>query len=92
MRVKKKAAQTKSGQASASDILKKTIMGQSEERMCKQTENPEPKKFELKGWDIQEENKFCHKWTGGIPRIGHASHSSKHIMHFFHSSHKKRTE
>ena len=39
-------------------------MGQNEKRMCEQSENPESKKFELRGWDIQKENKFCHKWGG----------------------------
>ena len=49
MRVKKGAAQTKSGQAPTSDILKRMSMGQKKERMCEQIKNPEPKKFELRG-------------------------------------------
>ena len=36
-------------------------MGQSEEKMCEQTEDPEPKKCELRDWDFQKENKFYHK-------------------------------
>ena len=58
----------KSGQASASNILKRTSMGQNEERMCEQSKNLEPKKFELKGWDFQEEKQFCHKWTRAFLR------------------------
>ena len=69
----------KSGQVSASDILKRMNMGQNEEKMCEQSENPKPKKFELRGWDFKKKNKFCRKWTGGIPRIGHASHASINI-------------
>ena len=38
-----RVTQTKSGQALASDILKRTSMGQSEERMCEQSENPKLK-------------------------------------------------
>ena len=76
---KRGAAQMKSGQASASDILKRTSMGQNEERMCEQSENPEPKKFELRRWDFQEANKFYHKWIGSILRMGHASHASINI-------------
>ena len=76
---KERVAQTKSGQALASDILKRTSRGQNEERTCEQSENPEPKKFKLRGWDFQEENKFYHKWTGGIPRKGHGSHASINI-------------
>ena len=48
----KRVAQTKSGQALASDILKRTSMGQIEGRTCDQLENPEPKKFEFRGWDF----------------------------------------
>ena len=56
-----RVAQTKSGQALALDILKMTSMGQSEERMCEETENPEPKKFELRDWNFPKEDKVCHK-------------------------------
>ena len=55
-----RVTQTKSGQALASDILKRTSMGQSEERMCEQSENPKLKQFELKGWDFQDDIIFCH--------------------------------
>ena len=85
-----KVAQTKPGQAPALDILKRMSMSQSVGRMCEQSENQKPKKFELRGWDFQEKTNFCHKWTKGIPRIGHASIKVYHAFFIHHI--KKRDE
>ena len=44
-----RVAHMKSSRASTSYILKRMSMGQSEERMCEQSKNLEPKKFEFGG-------------------------------------------